>query len=116
MHVLCICICFVVFFFSSRRRHTSCALVTGVQTCALPISSHRIRGSRLDDGTIMLERRVIGLCDDEPEGKDLAVKIEVDGEVRCFCKAKYEEAEEAGVTRDWKGGAFYLDVVEPTVK
>src|SRR3546814_8759480 len=80
-----------------------------------PIASHRIRGSRLDDGTIMLERRVIGLCDDEPEGKDLAVKIEVDGEVRCFCKAKYEEAEEAGVTRDWKGGAFYLDVEEPKI-
>src|SRR3546814_5536159 len=34
--------CFLVvvllfFFFSSRRRHTRCALVTGVQTCALPI-------------------------------------------------------------------------------
>src|SRR3546814_5546383 len=28
------CVCF---FFSSRRRHTRCALVTGVQTCALPI-------------------------------------------------------------------------------
>src|SRR3546814_11184096 len=28
----------VFFFFSSRRRHTRCALVTGVQTCALPIS------------------------------------------------------------------------------
>src|SRR3546814_10140817 len=27
----------IYFFFSSRRRHTSCALVTGVQTCALPI-------------------------------------------------------------------------------
>src|SRR3546814_5405283 len=27
-----------VFFFSSRRRHTRCAFVTGVQTCALPIS------------------------------------------------------------------------------
>src|SRR3546814_6802691 len=27
------------FFFSSRRRHTRCALVTGVQTCALPIFS-----------------------------------------------------------------------------
>src|SRR3546814_6565904 len=27
-----------VLFFSSRRRHTSCALVPGVQTCALPIS------------------------------------------------------------------------------
>src|SRR3546814_20949849 len=30
-----------MFFFSSRRRHTRCALVTGVQTCALPISSRR---------------------------------------------------------------------------
>src|SRR3546814_9758423 len=30
-----LCLCF--FFFSSRRRHTRCALVTGVQTCALPI-------------------------------------------------------------------------------
>src|SRR3546814_8563905 len=29
------------FFFSSRRRHTRCALVTGVQTCALPISRQR---------------------------------------------------------------------------
>src|SRR3546814_14167638 len=28
---------FCCFFFSSRRRHTRCALVTGVQTCALPI-------------------------------------------------------------------------------
>src|SRR3546814_4954584 len=30
--------CVFCFFFSSRRRHTRCALVTGVQTCALPIS------------------------------------------------------------------------------
>src|SRR3546814_14792688 len=30
---------FFCFFFSSRRRHTRCALVTGVQTCALPILS-----------------------------------------------------------------------------
>src|SRR3546814_14640155 len=29
------------FFFSSRRRHTRCALVTGVQTCALPILAIR---------------------------------------------------------------------------
>src|SRR3546814_3930495 len=33
-----------IVFFSSRRRHTRCALVTGVQTCALPISE-------LDAGT-----------------------------------------------------------------
>src|SRR3546814_6077632 len=43
------------FFFSSRRRHTRCALVTGVQTCALPILRHllaagqqRARGDRGD--------------------------------------------------------------------
>src|SRR3546814_2334721 len=33
-----------MFFFSSRRRHTRCALVTGVQTCALPI--YRLRDVR----------------------------------------------------------------------
>src|SRR3546814_1856908 len=30
------------FFFSSRRRHTRCALVTGVQTCALPILMRKL--------------------------------------------------------------------------
>src|SRR3546814_9457012 len=35
-----------VFFFSSRRRHTSCALVTGVQTCALPIWLERAAAER----------------------------------------------------------------------
>src|SRR3546814_2803130 len=35
--VLCFCV-------SSRRRHTSCALVTGVQTCALPISVSELIG------------------------------------------------------------------------
>src|SRR3546814_3998849 len=34
----------LVFFFSSRRRHTRCALVTGVQTCALPIWLQARRG------------------------------------------------------------------------
>src|SRR3546814_9013474 len=33
----------VRFVFSSRRRHTRCALVTGVQTCALPISEPSLR-------------------------------------------------------------------------
>src|SRR3546814_5193435 len=40
--LLCVCVLLLLFvlsdfFFSSRRRHTRCALVTGVQTCALPI-------------------------------------------------------------------------------
>src|SRR3546814_5830849 len=46
--------CMIVgFFFSSRRRHTRCALVTGVQTCALPISD-LIWGARGDRGGIMM--------------------------------------------------------------
>src|SRR3546814_10915298 len=44
----------MLFFFSSRRRHTRCALVTGVQTCALPIClPHGLAGHRAaieDDG------------------------------------------------------------------
>src|SRR3546814_5909487 len=36
-------------FFSSRRRHTRCALVTGVQTCALPIYGDRHEGSPAPD-------------------------------------------------------------------
>src|SRR3546814_9526974 len=41
----------IMFFFTSRRRHTRCALVTGVQTCALPIyQTTRSRGDRLVGG------------------------------------------------------------------
>src|SRR3546814_1526188 len=40
--------CSFVFFCSSRRRHTRCALVTGVQTCALPIYGKRRRVKLLD--------------------------------------------------------------------
>src|SRR3546814_4816064 len=55
----------LIFFFSSRRRHTRCALVTGVQTCALPIysdlDSARIGGlvgsalAGCDDGELYLQ-------------------------------------------------------------
>src|SRR3546814_9725822 len=40
----------VFFFFSSRRRHTRCALVTGVQTCALPISQSFLNDKNEMDG------------------------------------------------------------------
>src|SRR3546814_1643784 len=39
------CFCCFCFFFSSRRRHTRCALVTGVQTCALPISPAQLEAA-----------------------------------------------------------------------
>src|SRR3546814_1471385 len=53
----------ILVFFSSRRRHTRCALVTGVQTCALPISARDIafEGRTADiDIDAMLERMGFG--------------------------------------------------------
>src|SRR3546814_4894435 len=49
---------FLHFFFSSRRRHTRCALVTGVQTCALPI------------WTPVLMLSALGRTSDRAEGLD----------------------------------------------
>src|SRR3546814_9396588 len=46
------------FFFSSRRRHTRCALVTGVQTCALPICENKQAAAMLRD----IESRVVWLA------------------------------------------------------
>src|SRR3546814_9124917 len=69
------------FFFSSRRRHTSCALVTGVQTCALPIFNERglpnelgpnrdygvqLGGSLFDDTLDY----AVGVFNGAPDGRD----------------------------------------------
>src|SRR3546814_9687064 len=51
---VCDLIFIVMFFFSSRRRHTRCALVTGVQTCALPILIELLR----EKGRTVVERDV----------------------------------------------------------
>src|SRR3546814_4252818 len=47
-----------LFFCSSRRRHTICALVTGVQTCALPISRHvrPVRANEQRERALVLAR------------------------------------------------------------
>src|SRR3546814_2905754 len=66
---------YLVFFFSSRRRHTRCALVTGVQTCALPILS--LTMERTVDGRIWLAW--IGECDC-PSSYLLAATSDDDGE------------------------------------
>src|SRR3546814_20490067 len=47
----------IVFFFSSRRRHTRCALVTGVQTCALPIYTRSGPGESVAASCSMLAHR-----------------------------------------------------------
>src|SRR3546814_12027551 len=47
MYAVCFVYLYCVVFFASRSRHTRCALVTGVQTCALPIYAASQRGSAL---------------------------------------------------------------------
>src|SRR3546814_1446204 len=59
---ICVCTCTilwcVVFFFSSRRRHTRCALVTGVQTCALPICFQKAFPESSSNGTLSTRKVV----------------------------------------------------------
>src|SRR3546814_1030254 len=61
------------FFFSRRSRHTRCALVTGVQTCALPISA----GSDIVKGLDGLFRvRNGGILPDDPEARIVTRSLE----------------------------------------
>src|SRR3546814_9731247 len=92
-------------FFSSRRRHTRCALVTGVQTCALPISERKHAEAALQESewrfrtifeqandyifTADLEQRVtscnpavcaaLGYTEEEALGKSFAHFVGADG-------------------------------------
>src|SRR3546814_5573917 len=54
----------IFFFFASRRRHTRCALVTGVQTCALPIftgnRTHLFHEAREMEGDLRIGRLIVG--------------------------------------------------------
>src|SRR3546814_3799595 len=76
MYLCYVCLSFFVvyfcFVFSSRRRHTRCALVTGVQTCALPICVFgRAYGQRIS-GEVLLHGRK---ADVSTIGKSVANRI-----------------------------------------
>src|SRR3546814_1395058 len=55
------------FFFSSRRRHTRCALVTGVQTCALPISLPAIAPPPLAPAAVLRWQQAVAEAAGEAE-------------------------------------------------
>src|SRR3546814_6514541 len=76
---------FSILFFSSRRRHTRCALVTGVQTCALPIlqstckvnrnlSDEQVRGVAATGGLIGIGYWDAAVCDTSPASIARAMK------------------------------------------
>src|SRR3546814_18853613 len=93
-------ICLALFFFSSRRRHTMCALVTGVQTCALPISgggqliavSASTNRSKADgDPLSWMPSRLSAWCPRSEErrvGKGVSVRVDLGG--RRIVKKKKE--------------------------
>src|SRR3546814_2306185 len=53
----------IYFFFSSRRRQTRCALVTGVQTCALPISGGMLPGTSTEGAVATLGLRNLDIVE-----------------------------------------------------
>src|SRR3546814_5856838 len=74
---------YFIFFFSSRRRHTRCALVTGVQTCALPIC---LAASQIEvhviDGTqarCCLPRQPALDRKSVVQGKSVSVRVDLGG-------------------------------------
>src|SRR3546814_12082552 len=60
------------FFFSSRRRHTRCALVTGVQTCALPIWENGML-KKTSEGEGCHETKRVSRVDSRDRGYGFAV-------------------------------------------
>src|SRR3546814_5311418 len=89
--IVCVLLCF---FFSSRRRHTRCALVTGVQTCALPICvPQRIGAERL------LAFRGLMHLPVEPDITPVAVGEERRSELRMIERARHDDALRLGAAR-----------------
>src|SRR3546814_4463275 len=88
-YAVCGYICyFFFFFFSSRRRHTRCALVTGVQTCALPICSPALPE---DQGAHALVTSCawISLRLESLTRKDLHMPVHCRSPLRC-CRSRTE--------------------------
>src|SRR3546814_3387575 len=83
----------VVLIFSSGRRHTSCAVVTGVQTCALPISWKTIR--------LELARAPDFPVGSPAHGYELRAPLAADGhlDAELFRSAR----EKATLRRFWRG-------------
>src|SRR3546814_7641244 len=74
----------VVFIFSSRKRHTSCALVTVVQTCALPILPLReyARSSSSEGLSYLRQRLKSGTAWDQFQGLPGVIAVAHDEDAR----------------------------------
>src|SRR3546814_16138479 len=94
----------MLFFFSSRMRHTRCALVTGVQTCALPISDAASASSAATDQTpVSIVHNADGTVTVTPRTPSTSASLdelvqaqvvpaELDPELKCLAGAVYFES------------------------
>src|SRR3546814_1285916 len=93
--LFCISMClfsfFFYFFFSSRRRHTRCALVTGLQTCALPILSMREQARRagVQAATMTRLAKAIGLDGYEALRQSRSEERRVGKECVSTCRSRW---------------------------
>src|SRR3546814_393222 len=97
------------FFFSSRRRHTRCALVTGVQTCARPIYCHHFGGaSTLAENVWFCWNRYCSMpkkANGMHSNPRITMAIQPEVFSRSFCSIGQECRGEAGqFTRNGSGG------------
>src|SRR3546814_7266798 len=108
------CVSLICFFFSSRRRHTRCALVTVVQTCALPI--YRVEAGQIAAAKAA-GRAVGGACASDafypfPDGIEaaadagVAVVIQPGGSVKD--DATIAKANELGLAMVFTGERHFL--------
>src|SRR3546814_7233417 len=98
-----------LFFFASRRRHTRCALVTGVQTCALPISrlpSAAACTSKISNWSDTVNQNQAMAVADTDEDEDI---LEA-GAIRLHKPEDFE-----GMRRAGRLGAETLDFITPHV-
>ena len=79
-----------------------------------PFAEYHLSGFETGNSVVALDRRAIGPRLLVDNGKDVAVKINIDGKKIYFGKAKYDEAESFGVKEDYHGGAFYIDSINLT--
>src|SRR3546814_7990532 len=94
------------FFFSSRRRHTRCALVTGVQTCALPILAGLMRHHGVDPEHFLTDVHAIALDRIAPDARLRAGLERLPGRRLIFTNA---DADYAARVLDARGIADLFD-------
>src|SRR3546814_3537899 len=103
---------FFYFFFSSIRRHTRCALVTGVQTCALPIGwkTGQARSGWRSSGSSSTPLSVGLHVDDNIEGSQCEVRL-----ARCSFRASRRSSSEFESRLDAPDAGF-VDIAGPIVE